>query len=549
MSEQIHNINSYRFDAFQLNVAEKVLTKGTQAIPLTPKAFDTLVVLVRNSGHVVSKDELLKAVWPETFVEEGVLAVNVAAIRKALSDGDEARSYIETVPRRGYRFVGEVRTLQRSSEGPEILQKSQPCNKSWLGLGVLGVGLFALAAVGVAWYAQSRSTSVAEPSPPISLTSYPGIELNPTFSPDGSQVAFTWNGEHQDNFDIYVKVIDGARAQRLTHDPARDMSPAWSPDGRLIAFVREGAVFLIEPTGGAERKVADIRVHDIEWTLDSKSLVVSAGTFRQCQLLLLSIETGKAKELTSLPGGQDVPQGDFKVAVSPDGLHLAFVRVHNTIAADLCMMPLIGGEPRYLTQNEYWLTGVTWTADGRGVVYTRFPGLWRRSVDARPDSPSKRVEGVDPAGAVGAVISRPASGSPVRLAYERIEEDINIWVKETEDFSAPARKLIGSTRDDENPQFSRDGRRIAFASNRTGRYDSQIWVANNDGSSPLQLTSFPGGFTNSPRWSPDGKHIVFASMQNNNRDLYSVSADGGSLRRLTFEPSEEGRPSWSRDGR
>ena len=225
MSEQIHNINSYRFDAFQLNVAEKVLTKGTQAIPLTPKAFDTLVVLVRNSGHVVSKDELLKAVWPETFVEEGVLAVNVAAIRKALSDGDEARSYIETVPRRGYRFVGEVRTLQRSSEGPEILQKSQPCNKSWLGLGVLGVGLFALGAVGVAWYARSRSTSVAEPSPPISLTSYPGIELNPTFSPDGSQVAFTWNGEHQDNFDIYVKVIDGARAQRRRIQQRLDERP------------------------------------------------------------------------------------------------------------------------------------------------------------------------------------------------------------------------------------------------------------------------------------------------------------------------------------
>src|SRR4030095_2324740 len=124
MFEQIHNLDSYEFGAFRLNVAERVLTKGNQAIPLTPKAFDTLVVLVRNSGRVVGKDELLQTVWPDTFVEEGVLAVNMAAIRKALSDGDEARSYIETVPRRGYRFVGEVRTLSRSSESPEILQKS-----------------------------------------------------------------------------------------------------------------------------------------------------------------------------------------------------------------------------------------------------------------------------------------------------------------------------------------------------------------------------------------------------------------------------------------
>jgi Tol biopolymer transport system component len=133
------------------------------------------------------------------------------------------------------------------------------------------------------------------------------------------------------------------------------------------------------------------------------------------------------------------------------------------------------------------------------------------------------------------------------LAYERIEVDINIWVTDTEDSSAPARQLIASTHMDENPQFSSDGRRIAFASNRTGPF--QIWVANSDGSNPLPLTSFTSGFTNSPRWSPDGRRIVFASMQNNNRDLYSVSAEGGSFRRLTSDPSEEGRPSWSRDGR
>ena len=84
-----------------MDTIERVLTKGQQVIPLTPKAFDTLVMLVRNSGHVVDKDELLKEVWPDTFVEESVLAVNVAAIRKALSDGEEGRSYVETVPRRG----------------------------------------------------------------------------------------------------------------------------------------------------------------------------------------------------------------------------------------------------------------------------------------------------------------------------------------------------------------------------------------------------------------------------------------------------------------
>jgi Tol biopolymer transport system component len=122
-------------------------------------------------------------------------------------------------------------------------------------------------------------------------------------------------------------------------------------------------------------------------------------------------------------------------------------------------------------------------------------------------------------------------------------------VKDTQDFSAAARRLIASTRSDDNPQFSPDGRRIAFVSDRSSGIDAQIRTANSDGLNPLPLTSLSGGSTNSPRWSPDGKRIAFSSKQNNSRDIYSVSADGGSLRQLTFEPFEEGRPSWSRDGR
>ena len=94
----------------------------------------------------------------------------------------------------------------------------------------------------------------------VPLTSYPGREAEPTFSPDGSQVAFSWDGERQDNRDIYVKVIGSERPLRLTSDPALDGSPAWSPDGSQIAFLREqpgggSEVRLVSPTGGAERRL------------------------------------------------------------------------------------------------------------------------------------------------------------------------------------------------------------------------------------------------------------------------------------------------------
>jgi Tol biopolymer transport system component len=190
-------------------------------------------------------------------------------------------------------------------------------------------------------------------------------------------VAFSWNGEHQDNFDIYAKVIDRDDLVRLTRDPAHDSSPAWSPDGRRIAFVRAGIVFVISPLGGVETKVADLQASHIEWTL-------------------LSVETRETKELTSL-SRKDFVFGDRTFAISPDGRRLAFARFRSISAADLYLLPLAGGEPSLLTQNERDIRGVTWTSDGRELVYasdraTSLHTLWRRSVDAPVDVPSRRVE-------------------------------------------------------------------------------------------------------------------------------------------------------------
>ena len=144
MSKPLQSRELYDFGAFRLDTGERALTRNGQVVPLTPKAFDTLVVLVRNSGHVVEKDQLLKEVWPDTFVEEGVLAVNVAAIRKALSDGEEGRSYIETVPRRGYRFIGEVHALEKRPR-MKLRRRSQTGERSHrLGAWGLAAGLLAL---------------------------------------------------------------------------------------------------------------------------------------------------------------------------------------------------------------------------------------------------------------------------------------------------------------------------------------------------------------------------------------------------------------------
>src|SRR6476646_12153941 len=100
----------YSFDAFRVDPGERLLFKGDRQVPLTPKVFDTLLVLLENSSHVLTKQELMQQVWPDSFVEENNLAQNISILRKALGEGKEGEQYIQTVPKRGYRFVGNVST-------------------------------------------------------------------------------------------------------------------------------------------------------------------------------------------------------------------------------------------------------------------------------------------------------------------------------------------------------------------------------------------------------------------------------------------------------
>jgi DNA-binding winged helix-turn-helix (wHTH) protein len=110
----------YVFGDFRLDVTERILFGEKGAVSLTPKAFDTLLVLVENSGHVLSKDELMAKIWPDSFVEENNLAQNISALRKALGEDGGGQKFIETVPKRGYRFIGNVReSLGRAKGKPE----------------------------------------------------------------------------------------------------------------------------------------------------------------------------------------------------------------------------------------------------------------------------------------------------------------------------------------------------------------------------------------------------------------------------------------------
>src|SRR5215471_4382703 len=116
----------YEFGPFRLDGEERVLRREGEIVPLTPKALETLFVLVERRGHLVERDDLIKEVWPDAFVEEGNLSVHISALRKALGEGPGQRSYIETVPRRGYRFTASVHEVD---EDPDVIVEKRSLSR------------------------------------------------------------------------------------------------------------------------------------------------------------------------------------------------------------------------------------------------------------------------------------------------------------------------------------------------------------------------------------------------------------------------------------
>jgi serine/threonine protein kinase/Tol biopolymer transport system component len=383
----------------------------------------------------------------------------------------------------------------------------------------------------------------------VPLTSYVGNECCASFSPDGNQVAFVWDGPQQNNADIYVKLIGTENVLRLTTDPAGDVSPAWSPDGRYIAFLRflsenKAGVFLVPAIGGPQRKLAEISdwgEGGLTWYADGKWLAVPD----QNSISLLSVDTGEKRKLTFPLAGNS----DDTPAFSPDGQRLAFSR-NVAFTSEIYLLVLSRdlapkGEPKQLTFTHQVSKWPAWTANGTEIIGSfgnllSEKELLRLPIDGGglPQPLSPPVQGKFPA------ISRRGD----RLAFTRLLSDDNIWRVEV---PGPNRKasepinLISSTYNDWSPQYSPDGKRVVFLSDRSGH--SEIWVCGSDGSNAQQLTSL--GAVGTPRWSPEGQRIVFDSTVEGQFELYMIDADGGSPKRMTNHPADDAVASWSRDGR
>ena len=384
----------------------------------------------------------------------------------------------------------------------------------------------------------------------LTVTSFPGSEDDPTLSPDGNFVAFSWAGPDGGiNDDLWVTPVEGDGLRRLTTGSATDKWPQWSPDGRYIAYSRlvrgqRTVVCLISPLGGPERVVSEGA--QAAWTPDSRALVMAFGASGTSTIVHHTLDTGVRRQLTVAPQGF----AEVHPRVSPDGTLVAFHR-NGAGRSAIFVVPIGGGEPRIVGD---WASGVigglTWAPDGREIIYTRPETSLRRMVrttlDAALPTP---VNGV-PFGATGPTVSRVSDGSTYRLGFATGQVDVGLRLIDLA--AAPEGQPLGdtafadATRMDSPGRFSPDGGQVAFASDRGG--SPQVWVAARDGSALRSVTRFDSATVNVGSWSPDGQRVVFDATVAGTTDLYVVRTDGGELKRLTESPAIEIDPEWSRDG-
>ena len=593
-----------RFGPFALDPTSRELRKRGHLIRLQPQQIAVLLLLTERAGQIVSREEIHQHIWgDDTFVDfERGINFSINQIRAALGDDADKPRYVETIPRRGYRFIcpvevseGPLRPSERhesaaSTNGPDV--QSSPLDRpltletetadavgaalhppstgirgisrKWLlsgiGIGLLGIAFFAEHAVNrslridLPWLGKAKT--LAGRARTIALTSFRGFVCHPVFSPDGKQVAYFWNGKDQNREEIYVQMIGGDQPLQLTHTRAGFIyGLAWSPDGRQIAFGRcangFGGIYTVPVLGGAEHKLTDVACVEVgagepQWTLDGKSMLfgdrcVPNGPYG---IVVFSLATGQKHCLTAPLSNNAM---DVSLDLSPDGKTVSFIRSTTPGVGEIYVVPLKGGSPRRLTTDGSGIQGTMWAADGKRIIFNSNRGgmlsdrLWQVPSGGGEIEPERVYSHLG-------ALSRDGR----RLAYEVDAggQPPSVWRAE---LSGPgghvvaSKKVLASVVSDGQPQLSPDQSKIAFVSFRSGNFE--IWRSDADGGNPLQLTSFGGENAGTPRWSPNGKWIAFDRRPEAHSQVYAVDVDGRNLHALTDGDFDNSVPSWSRDGR
>jgi Tol biopolymer transport system component len=387
------------------------------------------------------------------------------------------------------------------------------------------------------------------------MASQPGLEDNPSMSPDGLWISCLYRARASDRPKLQVhSTKDGPPILIDTGDLVVQGPAAWSPDSDELIFSaledsQAHGLYRVQRTGGHPRRIHGCRQRidegcGVDWSPDGVSLAIADRRPGNSELYILNLKSGQRRYIVE-------HDKDYVTTprFSPDGKWVAYLKEPSMTRYDLYVAAVAGGGSRQITHILWYLRGYGWSTDGKNLLTfssqgNNKPQIWQVSLDGNDRRPVGALDG-------GRGSELTLSRKKGSFAWVRNLNANSLWRMPAVNPNSAAELLVNSAAVEMDAEWSRSGRMV-FRSDRSGV--NELWVANIDGSNPWQATHNRGPFVGDPHWSPDSRSIAFTSHASGNPDIYVMRCEEGvstcsKPRQLTRNPGPDANPTWSRDGR
>lgn len=537
MAETLHDARLIRFGTFEVDLRSGELRKAGVKLKLSGQPFQVLAILLESPGEVVPREDLQKRLWPDIFTDgDHNLNTAVNKLREVLGDSAESPRFIETLPRRGYRFIAPVEGTRPPM--PPDTNHELRARSGVLGPGVLIGAVILIVAAGMFLYDRHRVSDLAPQRSLTRLTFDQGLQIGATWSPDGRFIAYSSN--RGGKFDIWVQQLTGGDPVQITKGQGQNWQPEWSPDGKYIAYRSEagdGGLLIVPSLGGSgmARKIASFGYYP-RWSPDSSQLLFQTTQFTsKNRLYVVNLEGATPREvLTQLAT-------DYHVSVRSAAWHPDGKRISALINSDsipiFWTVPIAGGravkseisalllqqikevsadngkgtrgyEPEWVADFRF-----AWAPSGTAIYFQRtfrdVRNIWRMTVDPQTLR-ALAVDRVTTGPGLNTELSLSADGR--KLAFTDQSQQVRTWLFP---FNAANGKVMGpgqpvtsSAAGAWYPDISRDGSRLAFAIVRSGKWQlRELSLPNGQEASVVPEDSY---HRDAAKWSPEPNRLAYA---------------------------------------
>ncbi|MEQ1605080.1 MAG: winged helix-turn-helix domain-containing protein [Pyrinomonadaceae bacterium] len=557
MADKPHNSSYlYEFGEFRLDSSERTLRRSGEMIVLPPRVFDTLNLLVQRNGTVISKQEMMDSIWPDAFVEEANLTQNIYLLRKTLGKTPNEKDWIETLPRKGYIFSGNVELL-----GPEIPDADGtgeaaavvpvPTRRFRFAVGIIGLVLFAGLATGAYFISRRETGGPTEKKPAFRKLTAAGNAEFPVISPDGRSFGFVREGY------LYVQPIDKDEPKLIKlPENTKCGFIQFTPDGRSIAFRAEsrfvmgGDIYEIGIGGGEPRVIARNVWSGISFSRDGKqaAFIRDQRESNRHSIVIQNLATGAERELASVADPASYVLFSAP-AWSPDGSKIVVSTISRESQAPRSQLVVYdtatGAAQEFAPRPLRRFDQAAWLPDGTAILaiareaQTYFQ-IWKISY------PDGRLSRVTNDNNIYRSLSISADGR--RIISGDYTTFSHVWTASAANFNAQKQITFGNLSRDGilGMQWTPDGGLI-YSSRVFGSVD--LWKSGPGELDRAQLTKEAGDVNGNPALAPDGKTLYFTSTRTGSSQIWRMDMSGGSQTQITFGDKENNtQPQISPDG-